>query len=75
MIQQRSETGVENGIFWSEIGSGFEEPGGTPFQEFRGVPPPLLPRAKILQYLTKRFHFAMRLYPGITQNTDRRRSL
>ena len=22
--------GVENGIFWSEIGSGFGEPGGTP---------------------------------------------
>ena len=22
--------GVENDIFWSEIGSGFEEPGGTP---------------------------------------------
>ena len=40
-IQQRSEngygfympglkTGVENGIFWSEIGSGFGEPDGTP---------------------------------------------
>ena len=23
-------TGVENGMFWSEIGSGFGEPGGTP---------------------------------------------
>ena len=41
MIQQRSEnrygfqqpglkTGVENEIFWSEIGSGFGELGGTP---------------------------------------------
>ena len=40
-IQQRSEngygvwtpglkTGVENGIFWSEIGPGFGELGGTP---------------------------------------------
>ena len=40
-LQQRSEngygfqspglkTGVENGIFWSEVGSGFGEPGGTP---------------------------------------------
>ena len=40
-IQQRSENGygfqspglkmgVENGIFWSEIGSGFGDPGGTP---------------------------------------------
>ena len=28
-------------MFWSEIGSGFGEPGGTdPYQEFRGVPPP-----------------------------------
>ena len=24
------KTGVENHIFWSEIGSGFGEPGGTP---------------------------------------------
>ena len=24
------KTGVENYIFWSEIGSGFGEPGGTP---------------------------------------------
>ena len=24
------KTGVENDIFWSEIGSGFGEPGGTP---------------------------------------------
>ena len=23
------KTGVENGIFWSELGSGFGEPGGT----------------------------------------------
>ena len=26
------KTGVKNYIFWSEIGSGFEEPGGTPPQ-------------------------------------------
>ena len=26
--------------FWSEIGSGFGERGGTPHQEFPGVPPP-----------------------------------
>ena len=24
------KTGVENAIFWSQIGSGFGEPGGTP---------------------------------------------
>ena len=27
-------------MFRSEIGSGFEDPGGTPHKEFRGVPPP-----------------------------------
>ena len=32
------KTGVENGTFWPEIGSGFGEPGGTPPQEFPGVP-------------------------------------
>ena len=30
------KTGVDNYIFWSEIGSGFEEPGGTS--------PPRIPR-------------------------------
>ena len=52
-MQQRSEngyvfqspglnlTGVENGIFWSEIGSGFGEPGGTPLPKIpRSTPPP-----------------------------------
>ena len=31
------KTGVENDIFWSEIGSGFGKPGGTP--------PPRIPRS------------------------------
>ena len=31
---------MENDMFWSEIGSGFGESGGTPHHEFRGVPPP-----------------------------------
>ena len=35
------KTGVENDIFWSEIGSGSGEPGGTPppknFQEYPPV--------------------------------------
>ena len=31
------KTGVENDIFWSEIGSGFGEPGGTS--------PPRIPRS------------------------------
>ena len=35
------KTGVKNDIFWSEIGSGFGESGGTPpHQEFLGVTPP-----------------------------------
>ena len=32
--------GVKNGIFWSEIGSGFGEPGGTA--------PPRIPRSTAL---------------------------
>ena len=34
--------GVENDIFWSEIGSGFGEPGGTPAPKIprRTLPPP-----------------------------------
>ena len=35
------KTGLENDIFWSEIGCGLGEPGGTPHQEFLGDPPPL----------------------------------
>ena len=31
--------GVENEFFWFEIGSGFSKPGGTPHEEFPGVPP------------------------------------
>ena len=31
---------MENDIFWSVIGSGFGEPGGTLHREFLGVPPP-----------------------------------
>ena len=37
----RSENGVENGMFWSEIGSGFGEPGGTPLPRIpRSTPSP-----------------------------------
>ena len=35
------KTGVENYTVWSEIGSGFEEPGGTPPPRIpRSTPPP-----------------------------------
>ena len=30
---------IQNDIFWSEIEVGFGELGGTPHQEFPGVPP------------------------------------
>ena len=33
------KTGVENDIFWSEIGSGFGEPAGALHQELIEVPP------------------------------------
>ena len=32
MSRSGLKTGVENYIFWSETGSGFGEPGGTPLQ-------------------------------------------
>ena len=35
------ETGVENYLFWSEIGSGFGEPGSTPPLRIPGRTPPL----------------------------------
>ena len=38
--------GVENYIFWSEIRSGFEEPGSTPHQEIPGVSPPPPPLSR-----------------------------
>ena len=42
------KTGVENGIFWSETGSGFGEAGGTPPPRIpRSTPNPL--RDKIMQ--------------------------
>ena len=34
------KTGVENYIFWSEIGSGFGEPGGTPPPRISRSTPP-----------------------------------
>ena len=38
------KTGVGNGMFWSEIGSGFGDAGGTPPTKVpRSNPPPLPP--------------------------------
>ena len=58
MVKQRSEngfgfkrkglkTGVENGKFWSEIGSGFGEPGGTPLPKI----PRSTPRVDLAGYV------------------------
>ena len=41
------KTGMENGTFWSEIGSGFGEPGGTP--------PPRIPRGTPWGWFKKGF--------------------
>jgi len=38
------KTGVENYIFWSEIGSGFEEP--------EGIPRPRIPRSTALGFFS-----------------------
>ena len=49
--------GVENDMFWSEIGSGFGEPGGTPSPMIlRSTPPqPASPHPSVL--LTSFFFF------------------
>jgi len=40
-LQLGLKTGVGNGIFWSEIGSGFGDAGGTPPPKIpRSTPPP-----------------------------------
>ena len=36
--------GLENGMFWSEMGSGFGETGGTPLSRIPRSPPPPPPR-------------------------------
>ena len=38
ILEASCEIGVVNDILWSEIGSEFGELGGTPHQEFPGVP-------------------------------------
>ena len=45
------KTGVQSNIFWSEIGSWFEKPGGNNHQELPGVPWGLVQRtANWIQY-------------------------
>ena len=46
-------TGVENGIFWSEIGSGFGEPGCTTLPRIpRSTPPPRIENYKIRERIS-----------------------
>ena len=45
---------MENDIFWSEIGSGFGEPGGTPPSRIpRSTPPGLEMRTNLARILHK----------------------
>ena len=44
------KTGVENDMFWSEIGSGFGEPSGTPLPRIpRGTPSSMVSVCEPLQ--------------------------
>ena len=46
------KTGVENGMFRSEIGSGFEDPDGTPPPRYpRSTPPPPLREPKTCDFV------------------------
>ena len=47
------KTGVENGIFWSEIGSGFGDAGSTP--------PPKIPRSIPPGYISKTYYVYIKL--------------
>ena len=49
-LEAKFWNGVESNIFWSEIGSGYGEPGGTPHdhQEFQWVPLGMPPVLKII---------------------------
>ena len=53
ILKVRSETGVENGIFWSEIGSGFGEVGST-----------LHPPKKIQGYILQSYAFRVKAIKG-----------
>ena len=53
------KTGVENEIFWSEIGSGFVEPGGTPLSKIpRSAPPPPPVTTSGVVFLSEKFRAA-----------------
>ena len=54
-LEARSEKGCENDIFWSEIGSGFGEPGGTPTPIIPRNPYPPPPPSRSEIYARKSF--------------------
>ena len=61
MFEARSETSVGNCIFWSEIGSGFGEAGGTPPPEY---PPPRAPQLSMVHHLnTEKFDITINSIP------------
>ena len=48
------KTGVENDIFWSEIGSGFGDAGGTPpTKNFKDYPPGSHPASRALSFFSQ----------------------
>ena len=54
---------MENYIFWSEIGSGFEEPGGTPPRRFpRSTPPPSPPGPAVKRGSSSLFTWSTAFY-------------
>ena len=55
--------GAENYIFWSEIGLGFGEPGGTPPRRILRSTPPL-PRV-VTPYFTLFLYFHWQMFPQI----------
>ena len=57
-LRPNLKTGVGNAIFWSEIGSGFGDAGGTP--------PPKIPRSTPLPpgYFRAKVYFNRRRAPG-----------
>ena len=52
------KTGVENDIFWSEIGSGFGDAGGTPPAKIPRSSPPPPPPPPPREITKQRNHFS-----------------
>jgi len=60
------ETGMGNGIFWSEIGSGFGDAGGTP--------PPKIPRStprELISFYNILLFIFYKKFSGTTERKER----